>query len=497
MDYHTIIETYHDALPPGRLVQLPLAGMDRLGLPFWMLTFYPNDGPTNAGSGYGTSDDEALTGAFGELTEVVSCNRALARMPRVRSSFRALRAERGPRAVVDPRDLSLEAGSEWTPGTPLQWVTVRRYPSGEPVLVPIEFVACQPGDLEPGRWLITLITNGLGAGLSYEQAVGHGLLELLQRDGNGVAFRVLAGDTALALDAVRDSETLTLLAHLDAQGVDVVAKCAGSDFGIPNLYVVGADREPGAITPLAAMACGEGVHPDRELALRKALLEFIAARSRIAFSHGPLAPVERVVPPDYLPGYLARFNPEGDEPRALSAMQELASKSLAELRGLLGERVYAADHTRAFSDLPTAPERAGLRDRGAVGRYVAEQVLAAGHDILVADFSPPGGTVFAVKVIVPGLEVETMSYHRAGPRNIKRLIARDDGLAGLGDPPPGARPVLLSERGMAELGGPAWLNVAAIERLVGPLYALYREPGRHSVALRAEGRLATAHNLRP
>jgi ribosomal protein S12 methylthiotransferase accessory factor len=38
------------------------------------------------------------------------------------------------------------------------------------------------------------------------------------------------------------------------------------------------------------------------------------------------------------------------------------------------------------------------------------------------------------------------------------------------------------------LGGPAWLDVAAVQRAVGALYPLYREPGHHTVARVLGGR---------
>lgn len=486
-DYEAISAAYRAALPPGRMAQLPLGTIDRLGVPFWTLTFYQEDGPVGAGGGYGTSDSEALMGAFGELTEVVSCHMALRHLPRVHGSFRQLVAQRGPNGIVDPRALCLEAGSDYTPDRPLQWVEVRRYPSGEAVLVPIEFVASTPPDLEPGPWLITLITNGLGAGLSYDGAVSHGLLELLQRDGNGVRFRALADDLAVELDDVRDPQTRALLAHLEAQGVEVVVKLAATDFGVVNLYVVGADREQRPDTiPIMAMACGEAAHPDRERALRKALLEFAAARSRMAFSHGPLEPVQRVTPPAYLDQYLERYDPDCEEPRALAAMRALYPRSLAELRELLAPRVLQVRRRVPFSSLPTLADGA-TPSREQLAGLVSERLRAAGLDVLVADYSQLGSAVRAVKVLVPGLEVETMSYHRIGERNLCRLIEQDEGLAGVGPAPAGAARVLLTPEAEERVGGPAWLDVAAVDRVVGPLYAIYREPGRHAAALFAKG----------
>jgi len=59
---------------------------------------------------------------------------------------------------------------------------------------------------------------------------------------------------------------------------------------------------------------------------------------------------------------------------------------------------------------------------------------------------------------------------------------------GLGEPPhAGAAPVALTAEGRARLGGPAWLDRAAVDRTVGELYPLYREPARHALARAAAG----------
>ena len=65
-------------------------------------------------------------------------------------------------------------------------------------------------------------------------------------------------------------------------------------------------------------------------------------------------------------------------------------------------------------------------------------------------------------------------------------MERGSPLAGLGPPPPGAAPVRLTQAAEAALGGPAWLDVAAVDRIVGALYPLYREPEVHSAPLSME-----------
>ena len=365
---------------------------------------------------------------------------------------------------------------------PLEWTQTQRLATGETVWVPVEFVATYRGDVGPSP-LVTPITNGLGAGLTPSQAVAHGLLELLQRDGNGLTIRALATGTALDLTTVTDPGARQLLDLLDDSGVDVVVKVASTDFGLPGFYVTGIDREASSGgLPIMAAGGGEAVHPVAAVALTKALLEFCAARARMAFFHGPLETVAKLTPPGYLERMMPGVNPAAQEPRALAEMVRWLGLSSEDLRGLLSPRVLRVDRQAAFSSLPTAD--AGLTaDKDALLADVTGRLYAGGFDILVADFSELASGVHAVKVIVPGLEVETLSYGRIGERNVRRLMAQPEGLAGVGPAPGGARRVLLTADAEDRLGGPAWLDWAGVERVVGPLYALYREPGRHAAPL--------------
>ena len=90
----------------------------------------------------------------------------------------------------------------------------------------------------------------------------------------------------------------------------------------------------------------------------------------------------------------------------------------------------------------------------------------------------------AAKVVVPGLEVETVAYARLGERNLRRLLAagRDD-LVGVGEQPAGWSQVHLTAAAQERVGGPAWLDRAALDRLPGLLFPLYREPARHAAPL--------------
>ena len=482
---------YIDSMPPGRVELFSLTPLDVTGVPCWNAIFLNEDGTkfhgvVPHGVGYGTTDAEAIVGTAGELAEAVHSAGAIARFPRRVGSYAALAAELGARGVADPLALCLPAGSPVGHGTVLEWAPARRWPGGETVLVPTEIAACSVGDLSPGyQPFTTPITNGLGAGPTLDFAIGHGICELLQRDGNGIGFRAMDRGIALDLgDGPADPRTRALLEKLAALGIDALPKFASDEFGVAGVYCVGGERSGRAPFPIMVTAAGEAASVDREQALRKALFEFAAARVRKMFSHAPLAAIERIAPPGYIERFRGYHSLAGEESRALREMVAWCGADQDALRGLLAGTVLSRRGSVPFASLPTWD---GPLSGTPLVAELARRFADAGMEILFVDFSPQSApNVHVVKAIVPGLEVETMSYHRIGERGVRKLLERGSPLAGIGAPPPGAAPVRLPAGAAERLGGPAWLDTAEIDRIVGRLYPLYREPEVHSAPIAME-----------
>jgi len=489
-DLATIARAFRDSLPDGDEISLvQLQALDRTGIAVVQANLLSPGKPVITGHGYGFEPVVGEVGALGELCEEVHCARWVENNPGMVSSFDELVRTRGPRAAIDPLTLCLPAGIGYDGGTALRWVQGRRWPSGEPVLVPDQWVASHDSDLPPGPRLITPITNGLGAGLDLPHAIGHGIMELLQRDGNVIGYRALDQGVVIALDAVADPAVRGLLDRLRALGIAVTAKLASTELGLTNLYVVGDDRGT-PVSPLQVTACGEAAHPDRNRALRKALLEFCGSRARKVGTHGDPDLLARVMPADHVARQLAAVQLDQEEPRALAAMVEWLDQDAAELRRRLDATVFSQASTVAFSSLPDAPP-AAVATAAARLELLLARLGEQGMEPVVVDCSPPDGPVRAVKVVVPGLECETLSYGRIGWRGVERLRARGDALL-LDRPAAGARRVLLRPEDEARAGGPAWLDLARIQRIVGQLYPLYREPGCFSAQLARRRRGAGA-----
>lgn len=479
-------QAYLDAFPAGDVVAFPIHGIDRIGLPVWVVALFPKDDALDGimpyGVGYGATDGEAVLGGLGEIAEMVFPTLTLQARPKQRGSYATLVAALGAKAVADPLTLCLPAGSPVDRNTDLEWVEATRWANGTTVLVPTELAAYSPKEMSPGyQPFTTIISNGMGAGPDLDWAIGHGLCELLQRDGNGLVFRALDRGVKLDLGDDLAPSTRAILDRFAEANVTVLPKFAGDEFGFANLYCSGWDaegHEPAA--PIMITGCGEASHPDSSAALDKALTEFAASRARKAFAHGPAALVDQVAPSGYVDRFMAQAGlaAKSGDPRAFAAMRDWTARSTGELRGWLADSVHAVRGHHAFGTLPSAP----AYDGHARSRIARERVEAAGLDILYVDMSPPGCEIACVKVIVPGLEVETMSYARIGERNTHKLLESGLGLVHFGAPSDTCLPVRLTPDALDRFGGQPLFDVARAAELVGPLYPLYREPEAHHVA---------------
>ena len=167
-------------------------------------------------------------------------------------------------------------------------------------------------------------------------------------------------------------------------------------------------------------------------------------------------------------------------------MIEWQSREAADLRGWLAPNMLAETNRKPFADLPHTP-CPGPRDRGQIA---IERVTDAGFDVLYVDMSPEGCAVSTVKLIVPGTEVETMSYYRIGERGVRKLMDLDSPLVQFGEQRDGLEPVRLPPEALDRLGGQPMFDTAMADEIVGPLYPIYREPEAHHAAAAAQARAA-------
>lgn len=480
------LEKFRCAVPSERVYEFSTAALDHLGIPLYCVAVWTDDGTYYDGFGYGAGESGAKIGAWGEVLESYYAVETLKNTTRVFASYSQLKDEN--RRAISPPTLCLNAGSDYSADKKLNWVAVKNISDVE-ILVPVESVAVYPAqipEIENGKWLYRPITNGLGAGASLAQAVAHGALEIVQRDGNCVTFRALDLGQKIELDAVKNPETVRLLEFLESENIEIIAKLAGIVADIPVIYVVGYDRDLSkAEFSMTVSACGEAAHPDREIALNKALREYVSGRARKAFMHGTLDKLALVAPPEYVAAMINEPAPV-QESRALEAVLDWATASNEEIYRLIENPILEIRSTVKFSELPTTEFNNG--DWDAILAHLQQKFAEMDTEILYADFSDlaPEG-IYVTRAIVPKMEGETMSYGRIGRRNLERLLARQNNesqiktMVGFGEnAPPQALKIHLDPEDESEFPN-AWLDPEAVTAQVGKFYALYREPESFSV----------------
>ena len=464
--------TYLRALEKhGQVIDSDISSVDRLGVPVTSAVLVVGGRLEHLGNGYGIDRESAHVSGLGELAEGALSSLRVAELLTAarRESYAEIVAALGSGQVIDPRTLCLTAGSDWTADRPLTWVQVERVRTGEPVWVPSEFVASEPDEIADVDPLITPVTNGLGAGLDRDRALTHGVLEILQRHTNGLRFRALDRRSAMVRQGGLPADLRALVDRLEAHGVELVIKHAATAYGVCSTYVMGIDPTPSS--PLQVTACGEAAHPSAEISIRKAILEYANSRVRKTFCFGDPASVRPLAPGDYWAAVDAPY--AGGERRATESMQAWGRMSVDDLRALTApDTTTMIDYASIRTDAPTLGSSAELLT------YLLDSL--ADHKVLATTIEIDG--VHVAKVIIPGLEVETLSYGRIGEANAADLLSTDLDLVRVGASS-ASHPdrVLVTPEAEERLGGPAWYSRATADRRVGPLYPLYREPRRHSV----------------
>ncbi len=474
------LRIYQDNLPEGTLESFRIDPIDYLGVPIVDVTFLPK--PYRRiynGVGYGETEVHARVSAFGEMYEMMTISEAFIAAPVREGSYREMVRQLGHAQVVDPLTLVLPAGSPYTPDTPLRWTEIKRLADDAPAWVPSEFVANIQGDVAYPNQLTTAITNGSGAGDSRARALLHGLLELLQRDGNCDSFRALDQGKVIDKNGIAPA-TRQLMDRLEAKGLTVIPKLARITCGCVSVYAVGDDRSDERF-PLSVTACGEAADPDFDRAMYKAVLECASSHSRKLFYHCSFDRKREIAPPGYLEKYTEKLVLQKEEPRALRTLVEWLSLSREQLYQRLANTVFSQKEIVSTEGFP----RLASDDLGQRLHTVQQGLAAEGLEAYYFAATPADHPVQTFKVIVPGIEMELGSYHRLGARGVQRLLDRDDALisrmAGAGK----AR-IRLTPGQEEAVGGPCWLNVAQLDERVAPLYPLYREPSEHSAPFAKE-----------
>lgn len=347
-----------------------VTGLDTIGIPVVMVV-RPNARSLSVSQGKGLDLNAARASGIMESLELHVAEHA--DLPVRVASTRSLRGEE---PLVDVDRLPRPAWSRYHETLEMAWVEARDLVGGGPVWIPYETVHTDycPSS-SPGSGSFAKTSNGLASGNCFTEALAHALCEVLERD--AVTLLHAAGSASrsrrrIDLASVDDPLCNEALERFERADVSVAAWDATSDVGIPCIIAAVADRDPSRFRRVPP-ARGAGCHPDRGVALLRALTE--AAQCRLTVIAGSRD--------DHLPsGYERLRDRETD----------------ATVPGP-GEPRRAPDVS--FTGLPTFCHETVDGDLA----LLVERLRSVGvRQAAVVELTPPGLPVAVVRVVIPGLE---------------------------------------------------------------------------------------------
>ncbi|WP_141584942.1 YcaO-like family protein [Actinomadura sp. WMMA1423] len=354
--------------------------LDRIGIPVHTAT-RPNAAAVIVTAGKGGTVEESRAGALMEAIEQAVAEWS----PR-------WAAERGDLRWASPRDIVAEGGPTLFSMCPalgreldvdreISWVGAEDLISGTRIPVPAELVfhPC-PKEWQAGYWGST--TTGLASGNGVDEALLHGLCEVLERD--VISFESLRSSSVLVVGELPPGPA-AMIKRVRAAGLQAWLRWIPTPLGVCFSCLI---ADPDLTSPLACNG-GYGFHPVAEIAAVRAVSE--AAQSRLAFIQGA--------------------RDDLDETAAL--VRSLGAKGEERYRSELVAGFASADRTAAFDDIPTSDP---ARPREMLNRLL-DRCRRHGFERVGAYRYPPLASPFeVVRVSVPFAEHFTQGSRRVGPR---------------------------------------------------------------------------------
>ena len=373
----------HRAVSPEETLRaaeakLPAAGitrvaditdLDRIGIPvFSSIRPMADRGAISVYNGKGATPTEARVSAMMEGLERYSAE--------VRDRQLDIASFSLLDGALDPRDLILPVDAD--PDALIPWISGWDMMNQEEILVPANAVF-HPLPSEYRR-LFRTNTTGLASGNVIEEAIFHGLAEIIERD--AWALVEAARHTGPLIQDVKDDLARGLMDKFAAAGVDVYLRDITSDIGVATCAAAADDlllRDPTLLTT------GMGTHTSAKVAVLRALTE--VAQSRLTQIHGA---------------------------REDTTLADFRKRIGYERTKKLNSHWFSGSEKRSFADVPSFESDDFLLDI----RHMLAKLKEAGlNRAVVVNLTRPEIGIPVVRVIIPGLEMSAVDPERVGKRS--------------------------------------------------------------------------------
>ena len=190
-------------------------------------------------------------------------------------------------SVLNPRDLLLPKSFENQniEMQKLEWIEAEEIISESPILVPANAVFhpyIPNREIKPSAMaMFKGNTNGLASGNVIEEAVLHGIFEVVERDAWSIFELTKRNKKQIDLDTIENDTVSELVEKFTEQGIKIKLMDITADLKIPTIV---ASADDTVLKDAALLTLGVGTHLNPEIAAIRALSE--VAQSRATQIHG-------------------------------------------------------------------------------------------------------------------------------------------------------------------------------------------------------------------
>ena len=185
-------------------------------------------------------------------------------------------------SVLNPRNLLLPKSFE---NQKLEWIEAEEIISECPILVPANAVFhpyIPNREIKPcAMAMFKGNTNGLASGNVIEEAVLHGIFEVVERDAWSIFELTNRNKKQIDLDTIENETVSELVEKFTSQGIKIKLMDITADLKIPTIV---ASADDTVLKDAALLTLGVGTHLNPEIAAIRALSE--VAQSRATQIHG-------------------------------------------------------------------------------------------------------------------------------------------------------------------------------------------------------------------
>ncbi|MCC7553581.1 MAG: YcaO-related McrA-glycine thioamidation protein [Methanobacteriaceae archaeon] len=183
--------------------------------------------------------------------------------------------------TINPNSLNLEKNIDLNENIELEWTKTKDIISDEEFLIPSNAIYHPYTPKNKEFQLFKSNTNGLASGNNLEEAILHGIFEVIERDAWSIFELTKKNKKEINKSTITSHLVNDLLDKFNSESIDIKILDITADLDIPTVAAISDDT---LLKDPALLTIGVGTHLNPEIAILRALTE--VAQSRATQIHG-------------------------------------------------------------------------------------------------------------------------------------------------------------------------------------------------------------------